>query len=656
MTVGATSTAALSSPSVSSTPSTSATTFGPTITSAPAVAESLSAVSTPNLSAPTAVAPAPAPSGSGASNLSSAQAVGVSIGAFSAMITAAMIVYLILWCRRRRAMRTPKIKETASFDFIDESPPRFSPFRLGFADPRGPLGGFSKPRVELEGRKSEAPRGDNVGKIIMHGGTREHIFPHRSVSPDNDEQTKQVRTISQLLPARPEPALLQMTNKALLAGSAHPAATLLPSQSAAPPPQSQQPPYVAALPARPKPPPKTVPPRPGRPNFTANFSTSPDAVSAPSLSLHIPARASPRAQQKPNNTPLAPMMPIPAASAVPARLSDARVRPTQSPASANSYLPTYYTSAESRTPPITPISASTQTRRPVPATIMVTKPTYPPRAVRSNSVRSTGGGSETSFESGGEDDITPPLDEEGRRLSAVPESTSPVSGVRYPQVPKPSGQVPPPSPRPALSPSSTIWEADEVSRSPSCQITKHIWPTQPITPQRVPTNASVASSTLAAKRRGNNAAHNLEQGLNIDGLSHSRKNSQSLLSSKVDTQPPQLPTQRTRQDSPLKGYGRQTSTPPGRPAANRKPSYAGTGYGYSPETPRNHTLSPGPRVIRTDREPLVRSPLWEPKLTPSRRGEDLYLNVSLGSPMKDSPATAGPRSALGYGSTAEWRH
>nr|OQO23109.1 hypothetical protein B0A51_07461 [Rachicladosporium sp. CCFEE 5018] len=552
-------------------------------------------------------------------------------------------------------MRTPKIKETASFDFIDESPPRFSPFRLGFADPRGPLGGFSKPRVELEGRKSEAPRGDDVGKIIMHGGTREHIFPHRSVSPDNDEQTKHVRTISQLLPARPEPALAQTSSQALLAGSAHPAATLLPSRTAAPPPHSQQPPNVVGLPPKPKPPPKTVPPKPGRPNFTANFSTSPDAVAAPSLSLHIPARASPRAQQKPTDAPLAPTMPITAVSAVPARLSDLHVRSTQSPASANSYLPTYYTSAESRTPPITPISASTQTRRPVPATILVTKPTYPPRAVRSSSVRSTGGGSETSFESGGDDDITPPLDEDGRRLSAVPESTSPGLGVRYPQVPKPSGQIPPRSPRPALSPSSTIWEADEVNKSPNCQITKHIRPTQPITPQRVPTNASLASSTLAAKRRGDDAAHNLEQGLNIDGLAHWRKSSQSALHPKTGAQTSQIPTQRTRHDSPLKGYGRQTTTLPGRPAANRKPSYAGTGYGYSPETPRHHTLSPGPRVIRTDREVLVRSPLWEPKLTPSRRGEDLYLDVSLGSPMKDSPATAGPRSALGYGSTAGWR-
>jgi hypothetical protein len=42
--------------------------------------------------------------------------------------------------------------------------------------------------------------------------------------------------------------------------------------------------------------------------------------------------------------------------------------------------------------------------------------------------------------------------------------------------------------------------------------------------------------------------------------------------------------------------------------------------------------SPGPKILRTDREIVLRSPLWEPKLTPSRRGEDLFLSVSLASP------------------------
>jgi hypothetical protein len=55
--------------------------------------------------------------------------------------------------------------------------------------------------------------------------------------------------------------------------------------------------------------------------------------------------------------------------------------------------------------------------------------------------------------------------------------------------------------------------------------------------------------------------------------------------------------------------------------------------------------SPGPKILRTDREVVLRSPLWEPKLTPSRRGEDLFLSVSLASPgMAPSGGAAG-----GYG-------
>ena len=46
---------------------------------------------------------------------------------------------------------------------------------------------------------------------------------------------------------------------------------------------------------------------------------------------------------------------------------------------------------------------------------------------RSTYVRSTGAGSDTSFESSDQEDITPPEDDEGKRLSAVPEPSSPIS-------------------------------------------------------------------------------------------------------------------------------------------------------------------------------------------------------------------------------------
>jgi hypothetical protein len=80
----------------------------------------------------------------------------------------------------------------------------------------------------------------------------------------------------------------------------------------------------------------------------------------------------------------------------------------------------------------------------------------------------------------------------------------------------------------------------------------------------------------------------------------------------------------------------------------RKPSYAGTGYGPDPESespfPRTPEMSsPGPKILRTDRDFVLRSPLWEPKLTPSRRGEDLFLSVTLSSP------GVGPGGAGGAG-------
>jgi hypothetical protein len=58
--------------------------------------------------------------------------------------------------------------------------------------------------------------------------------------------------------------------------------------------------------------------------------------------------------------------------------------------------------------------------------------------------------------------------------------------------------------------------------------------------------------------------------------------------------------------------------------------------------------SNGPKILRTDREVVLRSPLWEPKLTPSRRGEDLFLSVSLASPGVD-----GPYGAAGVGGGME---
>ncbi|KAK0822178.1 hypothetical protein LTR73_009391, partial [Friedmanniomyces endolithicus] len=63
--------------------------------------------------------------------------------------------------------------------------------------------------------------------------------------------------------------------------------------------------------------------------------------------------------------------------------------------------------------PFTPISLEPQRRvKPIPAAITVTRPTYPPRAVR----RTSSAGSDTSFESTDPDEPTPP-NEEDKQLS-----------------------------------------------------------------------------------------------------------------------------------------------------------------------------------------------------------------------------------------------
>jgi hypothetical protein len=251
----------------------------------------------------------------------------------------------------------------------------------------------------------------------------------------------------------------------------------------------------------------------------------------------------------------------------------------------------------------------------------------PPKSYRCS------GGSDTSFESTDPDEITPPEEIE-RHLSPVPEGDSPNNNVRYPKVPRSSNQAVPRSPQPTLSPGyqhSQAWPLKEEKRaytptkpSPS--------PSTPRTPLRHDQThqPSLSGSTLAAKRLGSSAATSLSNGIHIRS-------------------PP------NPQSSPLKGYGRpahSNTTRSGRPqfAQQRKPSYAGTGYGpdpaydgYSPRTPE--MSSPGPKILRTDREVVLRSPLWEPKLTPSRRGEDLFLSVSLASP----GMAPGGGAAGGYG-------
>jgi hypothetical protein len=308
-------------------------------------------------------------------------------------------------------------------------------------------------------------------------------------------------------------------------------------------------------------------------------------------------------------------------------------RSLQPPSSVPSYLPEYYASSESRTPTFDMMTPPR--RRPVPPPSRTTRSGPPPRSYRCS------GGSETSFESTDPDEITPP-EEIDRHLSPVPEGDSPSNNITYPKVPRSSNQAVPRSPKPTLSPAyqhSQVWPLREQQQHQQAHTPppppKHSTPA-PRTPLQTNHQPSLSGSTLAAKRLGDSAATSLSNGLHIRSLSNT-------------------------QSSPLKGYGRPANTNtssnangnsirgprPRPPVALRKPSYAGTGYGPDPEydLPRTPEMAnAGPKILRTDREVVLRSPLWEPKLTPSRRGEDLFLSVSLASPGVD-----GPYGAAGVG-------
>ena len=162
--------------------------------------------------------------------------------------------------------------------------------------------------------------------------------------------------------------------------------------------------------------------------------------------------------------------------------------------------------------------------------------------------------SDTSFESAGEDDETPPLAEP--TLSPVVESpqNSPISALKYPKVPRSAsiaktvGVYRPP-----------VETGRDGVRYPSGEMKEH---GQPPAPMR----RDSSSSSLLAKRRGNKAAAELEKGLKL------------------------------RQDD---------------------------NAGPSSKTVLKVINTPG---IENARQGL-KSPIWEPKLTPTLRGGDLYLEV-----------------------------
>ncbi|KAF2169821.1 hypothetical protein M409DRAFT_52316 [Zasmidium cellare ATCC 36951] len=584
------------------------TTFSQSIASTPsssvsaAVSESsLSITSVPSTSihSPTATPASAAPKApKDSTSLTTAQAVGISVACMGGLMAALGLFYLFACLKRRKANKAKEDRH--SYDFVDDAPPRIPSSDHRLADQRGPLSGYARPRPELATEKHRTqwpgphndpyPYRESQPYQFNEKGIDRNTGLRRPVSPESPHSDCSMRTTSQLLPDKPNSIPPRNLPKSPPAENFSTPETVFEEERGARIPGALIP--GGGLPAHP-----AVLKRKA-PQYTNHYTRSPEPLKHPSLSLEIPRKAS-------GSDSLGSLsgfpLPPPRAAVPPDDVQ--RSSGHSKSRSSNNSLLNYYASPDCASPDdlysSTPIEELGQIRRPPPAAVTVTKPTYPPKAIRMSTASDTS--RRTSFESTDPDEPTPPEEEE-KQLTPVAELESPISGIRYPKVPRSSAQSVPRSPNYKGSPRL----GTEFGRAEMPQVV-------PVTPEQQrplkhSPSPSLSGSTLAAKRRGDDAAHDLEKGLYIKGSSHSRSNSQTMAPFQKESR--SAPTrQNQRHESPLKGYGRVASS----------------------RTEAEWPLSNKPEMNTAVDAPM-KSPLWEPKLTPRKEGDDLYLSVSAATP------------------------
>ncbi|EON69733.1 hypothetical protein W97_08995 [Coniosporium apollinis CBS 100218] len=390
-----------------------------------------------------------------------------------------------------------------------------------------------------------------------------------------------VRTVSKLLPDKPDPA--------------PPAAAVV----------SQRPPSEMTVFEEDRPirksifPEKYVPPSHHRlskalntsqtPQYLDKYTVSPEDVRRPSLTLVVPGHR-PRTYANVVPAPLR-LSNQPQQFSPPSR-SGTDTTFSESPANSSivpiseaggsaDYIPDYYTASEAT------LTVSAPTSRPTTADCSDRYVPYkkPPRTV-SRATRDSCA-SETSFESADPHDPTPE-EENDKQLSPVAES--PISKLRYPKVPRASNQAVPRSPRSPRSP-------------------------------KQPQHQDSHPPTLLAKRRGDLAAHDLEKRLWITNSnsasmsSHARGTSNATNSTRGHRQ--------TNSNDALDQFlnGQYSRYQAAKTRVAHRHSHGQSSNAGSVELQWNGQKSPG-------MEMLVKSPLWAPKLTPTKRGDDLFISVT----------------------------
>lgn len=564
-------------------PTTSATsqTASMTLTGSRAISSTVATATSNPATGATLSPAADATSGAATSKttLTSGQAVGISIGAVAGVVIVVCIVYLLACMRRRKAKREQASRQ--SYDFVDEGSSRYSHFDSGASNlHKLPSEKHNTVWPSLHYQSHDAAgrqtSGDYAGSSCFSQRNRVSLQRDFQTFDGTSQGNASTRTVSKLLPERP--------------GSKPPSprATMPRSRS---PQLIQTPATVFEEEHRSILPHALVPGLPAHP-AVLKIRQPQSHMAQPTLTLEIPEQKS--VVDDTGNWPLPP----------PRALvnNQDRLSGRSGARSSKTSLLDYYASSDSGASPQvldspTPIEEATQVRRPAPAAIVVCQPSYLPKAVRDSFASDTS--RRTSFESNIPEELTPPEEDE-KRLSPVAES--PISNVRYPRIPRSSNQAVPRSPVYSALPSVRIVSPDhhnsrysDPKQQPSQQRRKLGNEASPSSDWRGH-SPSLSSSSLAAKRRGDSAAHVLEQGLRItnSSQSHSRKNSEH-----------QRPNGTARQEGALNGYGK--------PVVRIKSSNPAPNY---------------PLTIQL-KSPVdsLKSPLWNGKFTPTRRGDDLYLSV-----------------------------
>lgn len=539
-----------SSPSTTSTTSlpTQTGTLVTTLTSTSLVTSSVIVPLTQSVEIPAATTSA-SHNQTNTTNLTRIQAAGVSVGTIGAVLVIGALIFCCVCVRKRKKKEEKNAKWKHSYDFIDKSPPRSpdeapSPTVLEKRIDRVPPKRPSRPASLLERIRLSLAKPDS------RAGSLESVASQLTTSQLLPEELLQSpHVITQF--ARPFSTSTKVTEfEDLTPGLAKP--MHLPR-----PPLPVFGPYNRQM----------------KPTFAHTATRSPEQIEVPDFQTGIR-----NSRRKSIHRPSLPRLQLTTTSGERKSHGNNHEKRISSPPStarismplnsALTYLPSYYSSADSRTP-VVPVHSPTTTHKPERRYV----PPIPARAYRRPS--RTSHASETSFESVDPNEPTPPDELEDDRGLGM-QKKSPISGIRYPKIPRPANQA-----IPRLSPA-------QVSKSkfekPALQ--------RPV-------------DTPIGKRRGPMAAQHIGKGTRLSATDSTC--SQASSCSQVSSV---MPSRSDKYDPAVQRGKFVLVTPPASmqfPSSSNRigPAWGSTG---SPEM-------------------SLKSPLWEPKLTPTRKGDALYISV-----------------------------